>query len=126
MPSHPSFIEALSGLPLDALREAIGAADAYLVGGTVRELVMDRPVSGDLDVAIDAELDPILERLGLPARRHERFGTATVQLGGRGVDLARTRAERYPEPGALPRSSRRESRPTYPAATSPSTRWRCR
>ena len=102
MPSHPSFIEALSGLPLDALREAIGAADAYLVGGTVRELVMDRPVSGDLDVAVDAELDPILERLGLPARRHERFGTATVHLNGRGVDLARTRAERYPEPGALP------------------------
>ena len=63
---------------------------------------MDRPVSGDLDVAVDAELDPILERLGLPARRHERFGTATVHLGGRGIDLARTRTERYPEPGALP------------------------
>ena len=63
---------------------------------------MNRPVSGDLDVAVDAELDPILERLGLPARRHERFGTAAVHLSGWDIDLARTRTERYPEPGALP------------------------
>lgn len=102
MSSDQSLAEALSKLPLGPVREAIGGADAYLVGGTVRELVMDRPLSGDLDVAVDAELDPILERLGLPARRHEQFGTATVHLDGLGIDLARTRTERYPEPGALP------------------------
>ncbi len=92
----------LRDLPLAALRDALGGLDAYLVGGTVRELVSGRPLTGDLDVAVDGDLDPVLERLGLPARRHARFETATVHLDGQGVDLARTRTERYPHPGALP------------------------
>jgi tRNA nucleotidyltransferase (CCA-adding enzyme) len=92
----------IRALPLEALRGALGSADAYLVGGTVRELVAGRPLTRDLDVAVDADLDPILERLGLPARRHARFETATVHVEGQGIDLARTRTERYPHPGALP------------------------
>ena len=33
---------------------------------------------------------------------HERFGTATVRVGDLVVDLARSRAEAYEHPGALP------------------------
>jgi tRNA nucleotidyltransferase (CCA-adding enzyme) len=33
---------------------------------------------------------------------HERFDTAEISLGGRRIDLARTRSEKYPRPGALP------------------------
>ena len=34
--------------------------------------------------------------------RHERFDTARLEIAGTRVDLARTRRESYPEPGALP------------------------
>ena len=94
--------DTIGELPLGELRDALGDTDAYLVGGTVRELVSGRPLTGDLDVAVDGDLDPVLERLGLPARRHARFETATVHLDGQGIDLARTRTERYPHPGSLP------------------------
>jgi tRNA nucleotidyltransferase (CCA-adding enzyme) len=57
----------------------------------------------DVDIAVDGELDPLLERLDVPARRHDRFGTAVVPLGdGRHADIARTRTEAYRSPGSLP------------------------
>ena len=100
--SDPSFAAAIDRIPLEPLRDALGDLDAYLVGGSVRELVSGVGPAGDLDIAIDGELDPVLERLGVPARRHARFETATIDLDGQGVDLSRTRAETYPRPGALP------------------------
>jgi tRNA nucleotidyltransferase (CCA-adding enzyme) len=40
----------------------------------------------------------------VPARVHERFGTATLAMPGGGhLDLARSRRETYEKPGALPR-----------------------
>jgi tRNA nucleotidyltransferase (CCA-adding enzyme) len=102
MSSDPRLATALERIPLEPLRRALGELDAYLVGGSVRELVSGVEPAGDLDVAVDGELDPVLERLGVPATRHARFETATVDLDGQGVDLARTRAETYPHPGALP------------------------
>ena len=44
----------------------------------------------------------MLDQLGAEASGHERFGTASLELGGRRIDLARTRRESYPAPGALP------------------------
>jgi tRNA nucleotidyltransferase (CCA-adding enzyme) len=88
--------------PLESLRSVLGDSRAYLVGGTVRDLMLGLPAGGDLDVAIEGELEPVLERLAADARHHERFGTATVPLEGMAIDLARTRRERYPRPGALP------------------------
>ncbi len=102
MSADPSLTAALGRIPLEGLREALRNVDAFLVGGSVRELARGVQPTGDLDVAVDGDLDPILEHLGLPARRHARFETATVDLDGQGVDLARTRAESYPHPGALP------------------------
>lgn len=97
-------IGALSGGPalIDAAEQA-GAATTALVGGAVRDLLQGRtPV--DLDVAVDGPLDPILAALpGEVIERHEAFGTARVALeDGTRIDLARTRSEDYPEPGALP------------------------
>jgi tRNA nucleotidyltransferase (CCA-adding enzyme) len=83
------------------LRQALAGEPAYLVGGAVRDALLGRPL-GDLDIAVEGDIDPVLDRLGLPAHTHERFGTASVRIEGRGVDLARTRRERYTHPGALP------------------------
>jgi tRNA nucleotidyltransferase (CCA-adding enzyme) len=82
-----------------------GAA-AYLVGGPVRDLLLGLPTA-DLDIAVEGEALPLAEaladRTGGRLTIHERFGTATVQLAGPlHVDLAQTRRETYPEPGALP------------------------
>src|SRR5207253_11297417 len=60
----------------------------------------------DLDVAVEGDAREVArtvaERIGGSAVEHERFGTATVDAPGLTVDLATTRRERYPEPGALP------------------------
>jgi tRNA nucleotidyltransferase (CCA-adding enzyme) len=43
--------------------------------------------------------------LGPPLRAHDQFDTATVMLGDVRCDLARSRSETYPRPGALPQPS---------------------
>lgn len=95
-PTLPERARALPGLELLA-----GVRGVFLVGGAVRDLLRAETPE-DLDLAVEGELGPVLARLGEPAARHERFGTATVIVGGRRIDLARTRAEYYPRPGALP------------------------
>lgn len=95
-PTLPERARALPGLELLA-----GVRGVFLVGGAVRDLLLSETPE-DLDLAVEGELGPVLARLGEPAARHERFGTATVIVGGRRIDLARTRAESYPRPGALP------------------------
>jgi len=97
-------VEALPGMHrlLPALR---GLAPAYLVGGAVRDILRGSS-SVDLDLAVEgdalAQARTLAERLGGTAVEHERFGTATVKADGLALDLAATRRETYPAPGALP------------------------
>jgi tRNA nucleotidyltransferase (CCA-adding enzyme) len=79
---------------------------AFLVGGPVRDLLLDRPAP-DLDVSIEGPVHPLAERLAerldARVRKTSRFMTAALVLrDGSELDLARTRTESYPEPGALP------------------------
>lgn len=96
----------LAALAREALARGVAA---WLVGGAVRDRILGRaPV--DLDVSIEggprdvAHVASSLARLGWTSlARHERFGTATVRgPGGERIDLAATREESYPHPGALP------------------------
>jgi tRNA nucleotidyltransferase (CCA-adding enzyme) len=100
----PSLLpERLGALPgLERVREAAAGLDAYLVGGSVRDLLLGRE-RGDLDVAVEGDaVEELARRLGGDARAHERFATATVRTDGLEIDLAATRAETYSRPGALP------------------------
>lgn len=92
-------LRASSGL--EPLRKALADTPAYLVGGAVRDALLGSR-RGDLDIAVEGELGPLLDRLGAEARAHERFGTASLALDDLTLDLARTRRERYAHPGALP------------------------
>lgn len=97
-----AFVE--SDRRLEAVRTAVGDAPAYLVGGSVRDLLLGhKPV--DLDVAIEGDLEPVLRKLGGQVVEHPRFMTAEVSLDGGSVDLVRTRSETYERPGALPEVS---------------------
>jgi len=79
---------------------------AYLVGGPVRDLLLGLPAP-DLDVAVEGSAHKLAEVLArrLAGRVHKAtdFMTATVVFrDGTDLDIARTRRETYPEPGALP------------------------
>jgi tRNA nucleotidyltransferase (CCA-adding enzyme) len=84
-----------------------GLPPAHLVGGAVRDLLRGEQAV-DLDLALEGDAvgaaQELARRLGGRAVRHERFGTATITAGdGFSFDLASTRRETYPKPGALPR-----------------------
>ena len=97
-------IRALPGM--DRLLPALeGLAPAYLVGGAVRDLMLGA-LSPDLDVAVEGDARAVAravgERIAAQVTEHERFGTATVRTDDLAVDVAQTRTETYPTPGALP------------------------
>ena len=77
----------------------------YLVGGSVRDLLLGRHVR-DLDLVTESEASKLAsslaEELDGSLVSHGRFGTATVQLPGLRVDFSTARCETYPRPGALP------------------------
>lgn len=93
-------IRALPGVP--AVLDAVGDAEGvYLVGGAVRDLLLGG-AAPDLDLVVDGDPAPLARRIGGELRAHDRFGTASVAVDGKTYDLARSRRERYPAPGALP------------------------
>jgi tRNA nucleotidyltransferase (CCA-adding enzyme) len=100
--------EAIRALPAArALRDALhGADDVWLVGGAVRDLLLDREPARDLDLVVEGDARPVAERLaaalGGTATFHDRFLTARVRAPDHAYDLATARRERYPRPGALP------------------------
>jgi tRNA nucleotidyltransferase (CCA-adding enzyme) len=95
----PRRVAALDGI--EAVRAALADAPAFLVGGSVRDLLLGADRS-DIDVVVEGSVEEVAKALGGPVRSHERFGTATVRLDGVELDLASARAESYPRPGALP------------------------
>lgn len=92
----------VASLPLPDGFESTSDRPVYLVGGAVRDLLIGREVT-DIDLALDGPLDPTLESLEAEVVRHQQFETASVRFPeGLVIDLARTRRESYPSPGALP------------------------
>ncbi|MCY3770537.1 MAG: hypothetical protein OXG98_00730 [Gemmatimonadetes bacterium] len=81
--------------------------DLYLVGGTVRDMLLGRSRT-DIDLVVDGDGMGFAGRLarGVGGRctPHSRFLTATVDLPeGNSLDVATARGETYERPGALPR-----------------------
>ncbi len=91
LPPVASMIDDATDLP----------CDVYLVGGTVRDLILDREFL-DVDLAVDGDGLALANKIGTPSGTETRFGTLSVTSDGYRYDLARTRSERYPYPGALP------------------------
>ncbi len=114
MKAHLALSRVLANLPpgalpvVEALRAEARSAGAslYLVGGPVRDLLLDRPIRDvDLLVVPGSELADLAGRAAPPGSRvveYGRFGTARIEIGELDVDLAGARSETYARPGALP------------------------
>jgi tRNA nucleotidyltransferase (CCA-adding enzyme) len=87
---------------LGEIVSAAGEAPVFLVGGAVRDLLLDR-ARDDLDLAVEGDPAQLAERLGAEVVSHERFATAKARLGKHEIDIARARRETYEHPGALPK-----------------------
>jgi tRNA nucleotidyltransferase (CCA-adding enzyme) len=78
---------------------------AYLVGGSVRDLLLGE-VSLDIDIVIEGDgigfARALSKKLHGTVRPHERFGTANIGLDGLKIDIATARTEYYESPAALP------------------------
>jgi tRNA nucleotidyltransferase (CCA-adding enzyme) len=96
LPGMERLLPALDGLP-----------PAYLVGGSVRDLLLGEALADHLDLAIEGDARSVAralaDRVSGEAREYERFGTAVVRVEGFEYDMATTRRETYDAPGALPR-----------------------
>jgi tRNA nucleotidyltransferase (CCA-adding enzyme) len=82
------------------------ADGVYLVGGTVRDILLDEQ-SFDVDIAVEGDAIAfayaLAEALGGRATPHDKFGTAVISYGDREhIDVVTTRTEFYDAPGALP------------------------
>ena len=93
---------------LKAIAEAASGVDmrSYLVGGSVRDILLGVPVK-DLDIVVEGDTALLASRvsgeLGGDVLNHSRFGTATVRIDDQHFDLATARRETYTQPGALPK-----------------------
>lgn len=94
---------------IDVIREVAAEKECrpYLVGGPVRDLLLDRPVS-DIDVTLAENgastlARALAKRIGGRVRSHPQFMTYKVSADQfPEIDIATARKERYREPGALP------------------------
>lgn len=94
----------------DMLRLAGEAAErlgfkAYLVGGSVRDLLRGQE-NLDIDIVIEGDgiqfAREFARELGTRVRTHERFGTAQIITERLKLDVATARTEYYESPAALP------------------------
>src|SRR4051812_43282224 len=99
----PTLAEQIRALP--AMQPVLAATGdvpgVHLVGGAVRDLLLGRSPK-DIDLVVEGDARALVERLGGAATFHDEFLTARVDLDGEEVNVARSRRERYPRPGALP------------------------
>lgn len=112
LPHLPQTVLEISGL----VRRRRGKT--YLVGGTVRDWLLNQPHAPDWDITVDLGLKKnrpmvakeIFELLQEVSHRlkgsfvfHRSFLTGTVILSDRTkIDICHTRRETYPKPAALP------------------------
>ncbi|HWQ69199.1 MAG TPA: hypothetical protein VN494_04465 [Patescibacteria group bacterium] len=103
---HFRDLDAASREALEAARRAAAPSPIYVVGGYVRDLLLGRE-NVDIDLVVEGDAitvaEPLAHSLKAVVASHSRFGTAHLRLpGGRRLDLATARSERYSHAAALP------------------------
>ena len=102
--------QRLTGGRLYVLRElsrlaACHGIDLYLVGGSVRDILANAPLT-DIDIMASGNAERLVESIrgqrDATVRKASAFGTWSLTVRGVEVDLATARREIYKRPGALP------------------------
>lgn len=90
----------------------IGGKRAYLVGGSVRDILLKRPTF-DIDIVVEGDAIRVAEEMQThwngTLHVHPQFGTATVTPANSNlpkVDFVTARRETYHKPGTLPKVER--------------------
>jgi tRNA nucleotidyltransferase (CCA-adding enzyme) len=77
----------------------------YLVGGAVRDLLLDK-TNLDIDLAVEGDAaalaSELIKGIGGKITTHSQFKTANISWQNYSIDLAMARSEIYNRPGALP------------------------
>ena len=93
-------VRAVPGGP--ELLDALGTRDdVWIVGGAVRDALLDRTPK-DIDLVIEGDAAGLARELGSIHATHDRVGTITVLVHNEPVNIATARTETYERPGALP------------------------
>jgi tRNA nucleotidyltransferase (CCA-adding enzyme) len=96
---------------LDFLKMAGKLADklgyrAYLVGGGVRDLILENSKDVDIDIVIEGNgiifARRLAEKYSAHLTVHEKYGTAKIKMAEGTIDLATARTEFYEYPAANP------------------------
>ena len=78
---------------------------AFLVGGTIRDLLLEREVS-DIDIIVESDPSKLMYKFEpqyqLDVISNSQFNTCKIKFLNQTVDLAMARKEIYPAAGALP------------------------
>ena len=110
-PSEKKMIPDIPESLLDILHEIgeVGGKHAYLVGGSVRDLLLKRPTF-DIDIVVEGDALRVAKEMQKrwegSLQVHEQFGTATVIPADptkSKVDFVTARRETYQKPGTLPK-----------------------
>jgi tRNA nucleotidyltransferase (CCA-adding enzyme) len=90
---------------VDALRQVMGDNKIYLVGGSVRDFLLDRPVK-DYDFLVEGDWRKTVRELagvlGIEPEVNEKLLSASFPTADGVLDLTCARGESYAYPGALP------------------------
>jgi len=97
--------EQLSLLSKVAAISLAQGVDIYLVGGAVRDILLDHEVQ-DLDLVIEGNAEIfaylVATKLSGSVKSHSQFATATLNVNVTSLDFISARSEQYPNPGHLP------------------------
>lgn len=78
---------------------------AFLVGGTIRDLLLEREVS-DIDIIVESDPSNLMHKFDpqyqIDVISNSQFSTCKIKILNQAVDLAMAREEIYPTSGALP------------------------
>ena len=100
----PAAQLATARLVAGAAEEA--GVEPYLVGGAVRDALLGRAPTGDLDITLvgadAATFSQIALTVGGRISKSSQFNTARLEIGNHSLDLTMARAETYPQAGSLP------------------------
>lgn len=108
LPFHNSEVQEVLSKIADVLRGTAFEGCTFLVGGAVRDELLDRGPRNDLDIVSEQDVLAATEMLWkagvsqIPPASYPRFGTSMIRVDGHTVEFVTARKESYSEDSRKP------------------------